>query len=1031
MSATREPAGRQALAAKLGELQGELSALGAREKSQKAAVEEANRRRRRVAGRAEDEPWPRGESGADLSLQAVNGWFPKRKGSKNLSVPQDFEDLWAVVVVMLEWTGRIRKGRSAERLRHAWKQLHADAQRPISLDPEVHGYLEAARRAAEQHPYPGLSSRNTTPSLTEVYVRQLGRREVGKGHAATGQDMAGLTVSAEEIFRGTDSLSVLVAGPGVGKSTLLRTRLRVAAGEWLDSTQAGRSPAPAVPIWVSARALAGEETQLPDALTAATRRLSRHGRFPELDRTCFLERPCTGARWHLLVDGLDELPNAHERRAVLEKLANAVAGEPPLYRCVVATRPLTDNELDILGDATPRYELQPFASEDLSAYVEKYFTTRWPQEEAVRRAHRFTEALQASSLHELASTPLMAFMLCQLHLTDPELPLPEGRSAVYERFTDLLYEKNQGKKVADSHEEAIQHLVQSLQSPRARQEADSAARKVHAHLPELIDYLAHRWRTERHTPVAEVLASHEAVVRPRKVHSELWAAFLEDLLQHTGLLVHHVHGLGFPHQTFLEYHAARHATRDEQASADLLDEMFPPGRAQLQVPDTESSYLGFLLDGILTCSDRLENKAINAIETLTQQGGEPARLFLTSQIALRTNLPSASTARQLTRFANDASCDAERRVDAAYCLVEVPGHQNAGADLLSDLTCDTTLSDFGRVYAAASLTTLEGRQGEGAGLLTAFTHDTTLRDPARVYAARWLTRVEGHQDAGAHFLTVLTRDTTLRDFDRLYAADGLIEAEGWREAGADLLTTLAEDTTLHDSGRVNAAKALAQVEGYRETGAGLLIALTEDTTLRDSGRLSAANALSEVEGHLETAADVLIALAEDTTLHDCDRLSAANVLVELEGCRGTGVDLLTALTRDTTLYDYYRVSAANVLAGLEGWRETGAELLSALAVGTSLHGSGRVKAAHALARMEKHRDEGADLLFALADDTTCQGFVRVYAAQVLAEVEGSRRSGSRLLSTLADDATLGHDDRVKAAHALTRMRGSEKVNGGA
>lgn len=1030
MSATRESAGRQALAVKLGELQAELSGLGVRKKSQKAAVEEANRRRRRVAGRAEEEPWPRGESGADLSLQSVNGWFPKRKGSKNPSVPQDFEDLWAVVVVMLEWTGRVRNASAAEGLRHAWKQLHADAQRATGLDPEVHGYLEAARKAAEQHPYPGLSSRVTIPSLAEVYVRQFGRRTIGKGHAATGQDVAGLSVSAEEVFRGPDSLCVLVAGPGVGKSTLLRTRLWAAAGEWLGSAQTGRNPAPVVPIWVSARALAGEETQVPDALAAATRKLSQHGRYPELDRTYFLERPCAGARWHLLVDGLDELPNALERRAVLEKLANAVAGEPPLYRCVVATRPLTDSELDVLSDATPRYELQPFAAEDLSAYVVKYFTTRWPQEEAVRRAHRFTDALRASSLHQLASNPLMAFMLCQLHLTNPKLSLPEGRSAVYERFNDLLYENNQGKRVADSHEEAIQHLVQSLQSPRARKEADNAARKVHEHLPELIAYLAHRWRTGRHTPVAEVLDSHEAVDRPRKVSSERWAAFLEDLLRHTGLLVYHVDGLDFPHQTFLEYHAARYATRDEQASSDLLDELFPPGRAQLQVPDTEASYLGFLLDGILTCSDRLAIKAIKAIEALTQQCGEPAQLFLTSQIALRTNLPSASTARQLTRFANDASCHANRRVDAAYCLVDVPGCQDAGADLLTALTCDATLGDVGRVYAAGSLTALEWRQAQGAELLTAFTRDTTLRDSARVYAAGWLSRLEGHRGAGADLLTVFAGDATFHDSDRVEAANWLVRAEEWREAGAGLLTALADDMTLHDSGRINAAQALAQVEGYQQTGADLLNALAEDATLNGSCRLHAANLLAW-EGYLEAAGDALIALAEDTTLHDSDRLSAANALAELEERRGAGVDLLTAFTRDTTLYDYYRVSAANVLVGLEGCREAGVDLLIALAQDSTLHGSGRVKAAHSLARVEGRRGVGANLLLALAVDAACQGFLRVYAAQVLAGVEGCRRVGAKLLSALADDGTLCNADRVKAAHALARVRGSERAKSGA
>ncbi|MFJ9448626.1 hypothetical protein ACIRRH_43590 [Kitasatospora sp. NPDC101235] len=139
MNATKEPTGRQTLAEQLGQLHSELRRQG---KTQKAAIEEANRRRRTAAGRREDVPWPRREGGADLSLQAVNDWFPK--GAKEPSVPPDIEDLWSVVVVMLEWTGQLTR-QSADRLRRHWKTLHEEARAGTSLDEEVRGYLEAAR----------------------------------------------------------------------------------------------------------------------------------------------------------------------------------------------------------------------------------------------------------------------------------------------------------------------------------------------------------------------------------------------------------------------------------------------------------------------------------------------------------------------------------------------------------------------------------------------------------------------------------------------------------------------------------------------------------------------------------------------------------------------------------------------------------------------------------------------------------------------------------------------------------------------
>lgn len=374
----------------------------------------------------------------DLSLQAVNDWFPKQKGSKEPSVPADFEDLWSLVAVMLEWTTQLTDKRSVGSLRYDWNKLYEDAQRGTGLDEKVRTYLQAVRKVAEQHPHPGIPSW-AAPPLAEVYVRQrttlLARdgRDASRGDDDSAAAGSGPRVNvevepAEAVFRKADRVCVLIAGPGCGKSTLLRTRLGEAAGEWLDGAgSAGKSGA-AVPVWVSARSLVGEETQVPDALAAATRNLSRYGRHPELDAARFLERPCTGAHWQLLVDGLDELPNASDRRAVLEKLANAVAEDPPLYRCVVATRPLAGNELNVLdcvlGRQAPHYDLQPFTPGDLRTYTEKYFGTRWQQEEATRRAQQFTAALLSASLAELARTPLMSFMLCQLYLTDPERPRP-------------------------------------------------------------------------------------------------------------------------------------------------------------------------------------------------------------------------------------------------------------------------------------------------------------------------------------------------------------------------------------------------------------------------------------------------------------------------------------------------------------------------------------------------------------------------------------------------------------------------------
>ncbi|MFC6135637.1 NACHT domain-containing protein [Streptomyces spororaveus] len=1013
-AATGTASGRGALAEELGWLQAELRRKG---KTQKAAVEEANRRRRAAAGRSQDAPWPRKEGGLDLPVQTVNDWFPKQKGSKEPRMPQDFADLWSVVAVMLEWTGQLPDKPSAGRQRHHWNELHTDAQRGTSLDEQVRGYLQAGRKAAEQHPHPGIPGRTAPPSLAHVYVRQHSRP------AAQGSTAA---EPAEAVFRKPDRVCVLIAGPGGGKSTLLRTWLRDTADEWLGATRNASKSTFAVPVWVSAHILAQEEMPVADALAAATRKLSRFGRHPGLENVRFLERPCTGAHWQLLVDDLDELPNAAQRRAVLEKLANAVTDDPPLYRCFIATRPLTENELDVLdhvlGHKAPRYDLQPFTTDDLHTYIEKYFCTHWPPEEAARRAEQFTSALRSASLTVLAHTPLMAYMLCQLYLAAPDRPLPGGRTAVYEAFTDLIYENNQSKHVADSHEEAITHLVQSLQSPRARKEADQAARQAQEQLPELIDYLAYEWFTGQQAPAAATLSAHDALHRPGKVRPEIWQAFLEDLLRHTGLLVHHADGLGFPHQTFLEYHAARHATHDEQTRAKLLDQLFPPGQ-QPRVPALEQSSLGFLLDALLASPDGIAAETTTRLEALIRQEGQRVCWFLVEQVGLRTNLPAEPTARQLSNFAQNGSLDRSLRVEAASSLAGMDGYRDAGADRLIALADDTTLRGFYRVWAAQGLAVVDGYRDRAAQLYTRLADDTTLDDSARVEAASSLAGVDGYRDAGAGRLIALADDTTLRGFAFVEAASGLAGVDGYRDAGAGRLIALTGDTTLLGIARVLAAAYLSRADGCRDAGADHLIAFTDNTTLSLYERVSAAGFLSRVDGYRDAGAERLIAFADHTTLRGHDRVSAAYELAKVGGYRDAGAERLIAFADHTAFDGFERLSAARDLAGVDGYRDRVAQLYARLADDTTLTDNDRVSAARELAGVDGYRDAGADRLIALADNTTLRGITRLSAARNLDRANGYRDRVAQLYARLADDTTLTDNDRVSAARELAGVDG--------
>lgn len=65
----------------------------------------------------------------------------------------------------------------------------ADLLRQTGLDARVRGYLEAASKAAGQHPYPGPPGRADPPALSEVYVRQRSTSAVSSQHTDRDESM--------------------------------------------------------------------------------------------------------------------------------------------------------------------------------------------------------------------------------------------------------------------------------------------------------------------------------------------------------------------------------------------------------------------------------------------------------------------------------------------------------------------------------------------------------------------------------------------------------------------------------------------------------------------------------------------------------------------------------------------------------------------------------------------------------------------------------------------------------------------------
>ncbi|MFD3613103.1 NACHT domain-containing protein [Streptomyces atroolivaceus] len=799
-------------------------------------------------------------------------------------------------------------------------------------------YLRAAALTAGQHPYPGLAEGPGLFPLSEVYVRQLGEDQGVEGQrtgaaadlndsdARVPRDLAGDVlgvvnelVPAEAVFTRADRIRVLLANAGGGKSVLLRHHLSDGAARRL----AGRvhdQLHPAVPVLIRATALAAEPL-LPRALEAAViEELGPYGLRDAPTADFFTRPPFSGTPWLVMVDGLDELPSWATRVALLERLAREAGQDSSSYRFIVATRPLPNGELARLGPGARRFELQPFTPADLGTYARRCFRDLPNHDGHVRH---FTAGLKVSGLHELARTPLMASMLCSLYAADPGRPQPGGRTGAYRSFVELLYEQNTHKSIRVTHTEAIRLLADRHQIPRDQQAAEQAARMVRDELPDLIDHLAHERINGNTAPAVATLATHLHVRRPDKLKPALWNAFLGDLLRPTGLLSERAGDFHFLHHTLLEYHAARHATRDVQARAELLARLFPrrpasagedstPSRSPLSsVPalpnrlgPADSSYLGFLLNGLLAPEDRVAADTVRALDELAARDAAAAVRLLAYQLRMRTGLPTDLLARHFAAFARDKELDGDRIV-AAWCLVLVEGHRDQGARLLAGLAEDTTLTLENRVRAATQLARMKDYRPRAAKLLMRMGGGRPLGDRLKVGLA--LGGLAGYRrEAIGMFTYLLDRDPLplYRDFyERMDMATALA---GWgSKRGTELLLHMTNNKTLSVRRRARAAYGLARLDDERVAGPLSAMTVYDDPEDDIYGAVLAARALARLSRHREEGARALVRIASDPDAWDRSAcVMAAEFLACVDGHHEEAVALLTHLAKATLTKPY-------------------------------------------------------------------------------------------------------------------------------
>jgi hypothetical protein len=540
-------------------------------------------------------------------------------------------------------------------------------------------YLRYARRAAAEHPYAGVLP-GTTPPLTDVYLRQRLRRRERDSFDELSPTAGAMPPVSADVVLADPRTCVVIAGPGGGKSSLLRNRLARGLDDWQD----GRTDA-LLPVLVSAAALT--EHTLAEALArAVTTDLEL---VEPLEADFFAAPPAPGAAWLVLVDGLDEVADHAAQQRVLRLIGRVRESEQrDLYRFVVATRPLPGSELDTLGVDVPRYDLQPFGAADLVTVATAWFAAM-RLEQPGDAATRFIEALARSRLVGPARVPLMTAMLCQLHAADPDSPLPTNRGRIYRDFVTLLHKAEPAATRPAARYPGLERYGPTV---HARAEA------VLAGLSGVIDHLAVQRHRGVGLPTREVVrgAPGGIAATPDDVRPDDWDVFLNAVLRRTGLLVAQVGDLSFIHRTMQEYLAARHSIREdgERAVARAFHQprrYLPSTPVEAGVtrvwsrrywapPTADPSYVGFLIDLALD-RDADGSVTTDVLSRLATRGGLPGCRYIAALARLGTRLSGevlAAAAESLDAMGRSSVVEVFERLRAAETLAELGDERSSG-----------------------------------------------------------------------------------------------------------------------------------------------------------------------------------------------------------------------------------------------------------------------------------------------------------------------------------------------------------------
>ncbi|MEW5957176.1 MAG: SUMF1/EgtB/PvdO family nonheme iron enzyme [Chloroflexota bacterium] len=276
----------------------------------------------------------------------------------------------------------------------------------------------------------------------------------------------------------------------------------------------------------------------------------------------------------LLLDGLDEVPEANHRRDQLRQVVVSFRRAFPHCRILVTGRTYAYQRQDWKLPDFAEAVLAPFSAGQIRRFVERWYTHMallrgQPVETARGRAELLKQVIfRNERLQELAERPLLLTLMSSLHAWRGG-SLPEKRADLYADAVDLLLDTWESQKPhRDEHGHIIeweQSLSEWLQVDRdeVRRLLNRLAYDVHAAQPDTMG--------AADIPQDMLIDRLQAISRNDLVTS---AWLVQYLSRRAGLLS--PHGVGvytFPHRTFQEYLAACHLSEDNETFPAPIDDL--------------------------------------------------------------------------------------------------------------------------------------------------------------------------------------------------------------------------------------------------------------------------------------------------------------------------------------------------------------------------------------------------------------------------------------------------------------------------